>query len=64
MRTGETGDRLRIRSGEELLVMAVLGTPRQRREVRCELDRRSNGARPSRRRPGDAEGDAGAASAA
>jgi len=48
MRTSGITDRLRVRSAEELLVMAVLGTRGQRREVRRELDRRSHTGPPTR----------------
>lgn len=42
MRTGGATARLRVRSGEELLVMTILGTRERRHEVRRELDRRSH----------------------
>ncbi len=49
MPTGNAADRLRSRSGEELLVITVLGTPAQRRDVRRELERRSRTGRSTTR---------------
>jgi len=59
MPVGKGFDRLHMRSGEELLVIAILGTQEQRHDVRRELHRRSWPNRTSR--VGDRSKDADAA---
>lgn len=59
MPAGKVFDRLHIRSGEELLAIAILGTQGQRHDVRRELDRRSRPNRTSK--VGDRSKDADAA---